>query len=108
MTYETKEREILDLVVAALHGHYGERLSKVVLFGSRARRDHAADSDFDLLVVLKGKLNRAAEREALHKLIYPMDYEHYTVVFCLAMEEERFEREQSALLMNVRKEGVAL
>ena len=39
MTYEPKEREILDLVVAALHGHYGERLSKVVLFGSRARRD---------------------------------------------------------------------
>ena len=27
MTYEPKEREILDQVVAALHGHYGERLS---------------------------------------------------------------------------------
>ena len=28
MTYEPKEREILDQVVAALHGHYGERLSR--------------------------------------------------------------------------------
>ena len=108
MTYEPKEREILDLVVAALHGHYGERLSRVVLFGSRARRDHAPDSDFDLLVVLKGEINRPTERKALHELIYPIDYENDSVVFCLAMDEERFAREQSALLMNVRKEGVAL
>jgi hypothetical protein len=34
MTYEPKEREILDQVVAALHGHYGERLSARAFFGS--------------------------------------------------------------------------
>ena len=34
MTYSPKEREILDQVVAALHGHYGERLRRVVLFGN--------------------------------------------------------------------------
>ena len=108
MTYEPKERQILDQVVAALHGHYGGRLSKVVLFGSRARRDHALDSDYDMLVVLKGEINRPAERKALHELIFPIDYEHDTVVFCLAMEEERYGRENSPLLMNVRKEGVPL
>ena len=36
MTYSPKEREIPDQVVAALHGHYGERLSRVVLFGEAA------------------------------------------------------------------------
>ena len=108
MTYEPTERQILDQVVAALHGHYGERLSRVVLFGSRARRDHAPDSDFDLLVVLKGEVSGPAERKALHELIYPIDYENDTVVFCLAMEEERFEREKSPLMLNVRKEGVPL
>ena len=108
MTYEPKERQILDQVVAALHGHYGERLSRVVLFGSRARRDHAPDSDYDLLVVLKGEVSGPAERKALHELIYPIDYENDTVVFCLAMEEERFEREKSPLMLNVRKEGVPL
>ena len=108
MTYEPKEREILDQVVAALHGHYGERLSRVVLFGSRARRDHAADSDFDVLVVLKGPIDRSVEREALGNIIYPLDFENDSVVFCLAVDEQRYEREQSPLLMNVRKEGVAL
>lgn len=38
MTYEPKEREILDQVVAALHGYYGERLRRVVLFGSRGTK----------------------------------------------------------------------
>ncbi len=108
MTYEPKEREILDQVVAALHGHYGERLSRVVLFGSRARRDHAPDSDFDVLVVLKGDVIGVDERKALHKLIYPIDWENETVVFCLAMEEDRFRTEKSPLLLNVRKEGVTL
>ena len=108
MTYSPKEREILDQVVAALHGHYGERLSRVVLFGSRARRDHAPDSDFDVLVVLKGDVIGVDERKALHKLIYPIDWENETVVFCLAMEEDRFRTEKSPLLLNVRKEGVTL
>ena len=108
MTYEPKERQILDQVVAALHGHYGERLSRVVLFGSRARRDHAPDSDFDVLVVLKGEVAGAAEREALHELIYPIDYAENTVVFCHAVPEQRYQSEQTAFMMNVRAEGVPL
>ena len=108
MTYEPKERQILDQVVAALHGHYGERLSRVVLFGSRARRDHAPDSDFDLLVVLKGEVSGPAERKALHEIIYPIDYAQDTVVFCLPVPEMRYQSEQTAFMMNVRAEGIAL
>ena len=108
MTYEPKERQILDQVVAALHGHYGERLSKVVLFGSRARRDHVAESDYDILVVLNGGFDPRAEREALHEIVYPIDYAQDTVVFCLPVEERRYQSEQTAFMMNVRAEGISL
>ncbi len=108
MTYEPKEREILDQVVAALHGHYGERLSRVVLFGSRARRDHEPDSDFDVLVVMKGEVERATERKSLGDLIYPIDLAEDAVVCCHAVEEHRFQHERSAFMLNVRKEGVSL
>ena len=108
MTYSPKEREILDQVVAALHGHYGERLSRVVLFGSRARRDHEPDSDFDVLVVLKEGFDPRAERNALHDIIYPIDYAQDSVVFCLPVPEVRYQSEQTAFMMNVRTEGVAL
>ena len=108
MTYEPKERTILDQVVAALHGHYGERLSRVVLFGSRARRDHEPDSDYDVLVVLKGEFDQPVEREALQDLVYPIDCQHWVVVYCHPVTERHFMEKNSPLLMNVRKEGVPL
>ncbi len=108
MTYEPKERQILDEIVAVLHQHYGERLSRVVLFGSRARRDNRPDSDYDFLVVLNEQPAYIVERPALSKLVYQTCLEHDADVYCLAISRERYESEKSALLMNVREEGVEL
>jgi predicted nucleotidyltransferase len=38
---------------AALDEVYGERIERVVLFGSRARGDARPDSDYDIIVFLK-------------------------------------------------------
>jgi len=108
MPYTAKEREILDQVAAALHGHYGERLSRVVLFGSRARRDHREDSDYDILVVLKGSVSYRQERPVLSDLVYPMCWEHDVVIYGLAVSEENYERQSLPLMINVREEGVTL
>lgn len=43
---------ILQRLRAALNEMYGARLERVVLFGSRARGDASADSDYDLAVFL--------------------------------------------------------
>jgi len=40
---------------------YGDRLVKMVLFGSQARGEADADSDIDVLVVLKGEVNPGEE-----------------------------------------------
>ena len=37
----------------AIDAAYGERVERVVLFGSRARGDHQEDSDYDVAVFLK-------------------------------------------------------
>jgi len=108
VTYSTKEREILDQVVAALHGHYGKRLSRVVLFGSRARRDHHEYSDYDILVVLHGEFDISVERKEVVELIIPIDLTHDVFISCLIMPERRFTTEDSILLRNVRAEGVPL
>ncbi|MDD5349087.1 MAG: nucleotidyltransferase domain-containing protein [Chthoniobacteraceae bacterium] len=108
MEYTAKEREILDQVTAALHGHYGERLSRVVLFGSRARRDHREDSDYDILVVLKGPLSYRKERPELSDLVYPICWEHDVVIYGLAVSEEDYHKQNLPLMINVREEGVTL
>lgn len=50
---------------AALTEAYGDRIERVVLFGSRARGDAHADSDYDIAVFLKALPDRWSE---LHRL----------------------------------------
>ena len=52
---------VLDRFRAALGEAYGDRLARVVLFGSRARRDFRPDSDYDIAVFIKGLTSIGAE-----------------------------------------------
>ena len=56
---------ILKRFCAALEAIYGDRLERVVLFGSRARAEASAESDYDVAVFLKGLADRWAERRRL-------------------------------------------
>ncbi len=49
----------------ALNDLYGPRLDRAILFGSRARGDSAADSDYDVAVFLRDMDDR---REELNRL----------------------------------------
>jgi predicted nucleotidyltransferase len=50
---------------AALEALYGDRIERVVLFGSRARGDARADSDYDVAVFLNGYRTFSAELDGL-------------------------------------------
>lgn len=47
-----KEDPILRRFREAVGNAYGDRLERVVLFGSRARGDHQPDSDYDIAVFI--------------------------------------------------------
>ena len=53
---------------AALAEIYGERLERVVLFGSRARGEARPDSDYDVAVFLKALPDRWVELDRLADL----------------------------------------
>ena len=52
---------VLDRFRSALDEAYGDRLSRVVLFGSRARGDARPDSDYDIAVFIEGLTSIGAE-----------------------------------------------
>jgi predicted nucleotidyltransferase len=52
----------------ALDEVYGERIERVVLYGSRARGDAGPDSDYDVAVFLHGISNRVQEMYRLADL----------------------------------------
>jgi predicted nucleotidyltransferase len=53
MTTEALIDPVIARFRAALGEVYGERIERVVLFGSRARGDARADSDYDIAVFLR-------------------------------------------------------
>jgi hypothetical protein len=50
---------------AALDALYGDRIERVVLFGSRARGDAREDSDYDIAVFLRDLTDRRRELDRL-------------------------------------------
>ena len=46
---------------------------RIILFGSHARGDAAADSDIDLMVVERGVTDRIAEMVRLRRALLPLD-----------------------------------
>ncbi len=87
---------------------YGERLARIVLFGSQARGDAELGSDIDVLVVLKGPVSPCEEIARTINDVADISLEHTEVIACVFVSEEQFERERSPLLLNVRREGVAV
>src|SRR5437879_513929 len=56
---------ILSRFCAALDGIYGDRIERVLLYGSRARGEAHAESDYDLAVFLKDVADLRAETRRL-------------------------------------------
>jgi len=61
-------REIIRDVILRVSRELGLEVDDIILFGSRARGDFRADSDWDVLVVLSRPLERKVELEAYKKI----------------------------------------
>ncbi len=87
---------------------YGERLVKLMLFGSQARGDADAGSDIDILVVLKRSVNSGDEITRACPVTASLSLKYDLVISCVYVSADRFKTEQSPLLINVRREGVMI
>ena len=85
---------------------YGDRLSKVVLFGSWAKGTATNDSDIDLMVVLKGKIIPGREIDRMIDAITDLNLKYDTLISVVPVSDESFTNTISPLLLNVRREGV--
>jgi predicted nucleotidyltransferase len=103
-----KVRSILKELRQRLEALYGPRLVRIVLYGSQARGDAELGSDIDVLVVLAGPVSPGEEIARTSDIIASLSLAHAVVVSRAFVSSDRFEREQSPLLMNIRREGVTV
>ena len=92
---------------AALEALYGDRLERVVLFGSRARGDAHPDSDYDVAVFLRDLTDRW--REARRLSVIETDILAETGAFIHSMPHAAGAyRRRTPLMHEIRREGVDL
>ncbi len=106
---KSKVKHIVKNFKTKIESIYQDRLSKVVLFGSQSRNEAVDGSDIDILIVLKDKeVNPSEELKVTIDIIASLSLEFDKVISCIFVSEDRYFNEKSPLLINIRKEGIAV
>jgi predicted nucleotidyltransferase len=80
--------------------------AKVILFGSRARGDFRADSDWDFLILTKGKASRQLQ-DTIRELLYSIELSTEQVITSVIENEDEWQRyRESEFFKNVSRDGI--
>jgi predicted nucleotidyltransferase len=104
MPVELLEDPVLTRFRAALEALYGERLERVVLFGSRARGDARPDSDYDIAVFLRDGVNLLEESRALAELETDVLFDTGAIITTIPFPAGAYAR-PTPLMQEIRREG---
>jgi len=101
------EKEVLDLFAEELRRVLGDRVKRILLYGSRARGDNAPDSDYDFLVILNDVSSKV--KSSIDEIVGEFLYQYNVVFSVIPKEETEFQKyPYNPIFMNALQEGIAL
>jgi predicted nucleotidyltransferase len=101
---KSKEQEIIQHFKDRVTETLGDRLDRIVLFGSRARGDAEEDSDFDFLVIVRTPDNE--DKKKIREITARLSIECDTVITALVVPSKDFREDRYFYLYeNIQKEG---
>jgi predicted nucleotidyltransferase len=87
----------------------GDRLLRMVLFGSRARGDHGVESDYDIAIIVRG-----LTRELKHQIfdeVAEVELEHLMPLSVRVLSENEFDhlkKRERGIALDIDREGISL
>lgn len=93
----------------AMRNLYGNRLDRIVLFGSHARGDYRPDSDIDFMIVLNDeRISRLDEINRFLPVQSELSLKHNITVSILPVSRTRFAQSPLPVYHFARLEGVPI
>ena len=85
---------------------YGDRLAKVILYGSYARGDAHEESDVDFLVVLKDeKISVYREIDRMNDAVFDLTLKFNTMISFVPSTTLKFKQSKMPLYLSIREDG---
>lgn len=83
--------------------------AEIILFGSRARGDERSDSDWDVLILIPGKVDLQVEQTFRHQLFnVELEYEQAISTFVYSKSDWNQKYHITPLYHNIQREGIII
>ena len=104
-----KEKKAVQELISGLKKLYGSNLSRLILYGSKARGDAAQYSDIDILAVLKKMELRYDEIDKITRISAPICLKYDLPISVFPIEKTWVDADYKTIFIhNVLKEGILL
>ncbi len=98
--------DLLMRLRAGLGSLYGDRLARVILYGSQARGDAHDESDVDVAVVLHGEVNAYREIDRTSDLTTDLMLEFGVFVSVYALSQSDFATGAKRIVPSLLEDGI--
>jgi predicted nucleotidyltransferase len=109
---EAELKQILDELIKGVIPIFGEKLKRVILFGSYARGDYDEESDIDVMFLIDddAKILHNKYRKAVREIISDIDFKYSTLLCSVLQNEHDFYECVNSIpfYKNVKMEGITL
>jgi uncharacterized protein len=92
----------------ALSKLYGDQLIELILFGSHARQTATADSDIDVMVVLRGPISPGDEILRMGAIKTSLNLKYDQLISVLPVAAADYQNRTTPLLQTIHAEGIPL
>jgi predicted nucleotidyltransferase len=99
--------ETLNAYIALLKEKYGKNITKIILFGSAARRRRSRESDVDLLIITTNK--RQSVKDEISMSAFDIMLKNNIVLSPIVMDKDTYEwykKYRDPFYNNIMREGV--
>ncbi|MBM4272756.1 MAG: nucleotidyltransferase domain-containing protein [Deltaproteobacteria bacterium] len=87
----------------------GDRLIKVVLYGSRSRGDYSEESDTDIAIIVRG-LTREMKEQLLNR-VADVEFDYLRSLSTLILSEEDYlllKKRERRIALDIEREGIPI